>query len=207
MSHRLKVNPSPFPNLIEDGMWPPTLLEAVVSEFPSPMDKRWRRYGTGNEIKFEGPPAMWGPSTHNLFATFAEVTPVLSELFEIDDLTMETIGGGYHLIPPGGLLKRHVDFNRSPETGLYRRLNLLVYLNHDWTDDGGWLELGTPEGLDLTEVAPTFNRTVVFETSDHSWHGHPKPVHRWRFSVAAYYFAPTPPPGYEAEHSTVWHRP
>lgn len=200
----MNITPDPFPHLVEDGLWDSAQLDEIITEFPSPLNTGWRRYGTGNEIKFEGPEPTWGPSTRKLFDRFAEFTPTLSALFRIDDLSMETIGGGYHLIPPGGLLKTHVDFNRSPDTGLYRRLNLLVYLNHDWDDPGGHLELADTGGP-VVDVIPEFNRTVAFETSDHSWHGHPRPVGRWRFSVAAYYFSPEPPPGYQTDHSTVWH--
>jgi len=193
----------PFPHAVVDGHWSDSLLTQVVSEFPSPTDQRWRRYSNSNEGKLEGPPAMWGPSTKILFEAFEVLTPVLSDAFGIPDLSMETIGGGYHLIPPGGRLNVHVDFNRSPDTQLYRRLNLLVFLNHLWTEaDGGWLELHGDDQPIM--IAPEFNRTVVFETSDHSWHGHPVANKRWRFSVAAYYFSPEPPPGYSDDHSTRW---
>jgi Rps23 Pro-64 3,4-dihydroxylase Tpa1-like proline 4-hydroxylase len=57
----------------------------------------------------------------------------------------------------------------------------------------------------VADIAPEFNRTVIFETSDHSWHGHPVPADRWRKSVAAYFFTDEPPEGYHSDHSTVWH--
>jgi hypothetical protein len=192
----------PFPHVVEDGYWPVHLLDLVVSEFPAPTDNRWKRYGNQNEGKLEGPPAMWGHATKELFDQFDALTPLLSGAFEIPDLSMETIGGGYHLIPPGGHLQVHTDFNRSPETRLYRRLNLLVFLNRDWQDPGGLLELHGDDRV--VEIAPEFNRTVVFETSDRSWHGHPYPPRRWRFSCAAYFFSPEPPPGFDGEHSTRW---
>lgn len=192
----------PFPYVVVDDYWPADTLNNVVREFPAPTDPRWKRYGNANEGKFEGPPGMWGPWTQTLFDHFERLTPVLSSAFGIPDLSMETIGGGYHLIPPGGHLQVHTDFNRSPDTKLYRRLNLLVFLNRDWQDPGGLLELHGDDRV--IEIAPEFNRAVVFETSDRSWHGHPHRAFRWRFSVAAYFFSPEPPPGYEGDHSTRW---
>lgn len=193
--------PEPFPHLIVDGHWNPGLLHDVIAEFPPPTDPRWKKYRNSNEGKYEGPPYMWGEYTRDLFDQFAKLTDTLSLAFGIPDLSMETIGGGYHLIPPGGRLAMHTDFNRSPDTDLYRRLNLLVFLNTDWDEDGGRLWLGADGAVG---VAPEFNRMVVFETSDRSWHGHPVSNQRWRFSVAAYFFSPDPPPGYHDDHSTRW---
>lgn len=193
-----------FPHHIIDGHWDTALLEQVRREFPSPHCAGWRRYVNGNELKLEGPPHLWGTATVAFFDMLA-ATPTLTwlqGLFGIDGLHMEPIGGGYHLIPPGGRLAVHTDFNRSPRSGRYRRLNLLVYLNHNWTDPGGCLELW--DGDHVVTVAPEFNRTVIFETSDRSWHGHPEPAHRWRRSVAAYFFTDTPPEGFDGDHSTVW---
>jgi Rps23 Pro-64 3,4-dihydroxylase Tpa1-like proline 4-hydroxylase len=97
----------------------------------------------------------------------------------------------------------HSDFSRSPSTGRYRRVNVLTYLNHDWTDPGGHLELWADDGPTVS-VAPEFGTTVAFITSATSWHGHPKPADRWRASLAAYFFTDDPPPDFR-EQSTVWH--
>lgn len=201
----------PFPHVVVRDGWDDDRLNAVAREFPLPTDPRWVWFDNEHELKLQGPCEMWGDRTRELFAELDDYAPILADLFGIPELSMETIGGGYHLIPPGGHLAIHTDFNRSEDTGLYRRLNLLIYLNHGWvgTNVGprpsldGWLQL---RGDDVRRsIPPEFNTTVIFETSDRSWHGHPVPTHRrWRLSVAAYYFSPEPPPGYRADHSTVW---
>lgn len=200
----LTPTPGPFPHLTLVGHWRPGDLDRVRAEFPDAHDPRWRRYSNAQEGKLEGPAEMWGPATRVLFERFAMLGPSLGEAFGIPDLSMETIGGGYHLIPPGGRLAVHTDFNRSGDSGLYRRLNLITYLNDGWDDEGGYLELWDEHGP-AEVIPPEFNHTVIFETSDRSWHGHPKPAKRARYSVAAYYFSPEPPPGYVTEHSTIWH--
>lgn len=197
------MNRDPFPHWVVDGWWDKDLLADVVEEFPDPADAGWRRYSNGNERKLEGPPAMWGPRTRALFDTIAAWAPTLEVEFEIPGLHMETVGGGYHCIEPGGFLAVHTDFTRSAKTGRFRRLNLLIYLNEDWQDPGGHLELWNA-GCCAVDVPPEFGRTVVFETSGSSWHGHPKPALRWRRSVAAYFFTAEPPPGYTEQRSTVW---
>lgn len=200
----LPVTPDPFPHSVTDGWWDTELLAAVAAEFPDPAVPGWRRFENSSERKLEGPPGLWGPNTRALFDLIEKRVPELEDAFGVRGLVMETIGGGYHLIPPGGHLDIHADFNRSPRSGRYRRLNHLIYLNEVWDDPGGHLELWD-EGGCRESIAPEFNRTVIFETSDHSWHGHPQPAGRWRKSVAAYFFTETPPPGYSAEHSTLWH--
>ena len=98
-------------------------------------------------------------------------------------------------------------------TFLDRRVNVLIYLNQGWTEEnGGALELWN---RDLTEcgsrIAPVFNRTVVFNTTDHSFHGHPDPVRcpagESRKSIAMYYFTTGRPEAERSErHSTIWPR-
>ena len=66
----------------------------------------------------------------------------------------------------------------------------------------GLLVLGEDESV---RIAPEMGRTVIFATSATSWHGHPIPTtHRWRKSIAAYFFSPEPAPGFDEPRSTVW---
>lgn len=197
------VATEPFPYLIADGWWDEKLLDRVIDEFPLVTDPRWKHFRNEHEIKMHGDTDCWGPATHALLDQFREKADALGEAFDIPELTMETVGGGMHLIPPSGHLDVHVDFNRSPDTGLYRRLNLMCYLNPSWMDEGGHLELWNRDGK-AVDVEPELNRTVIFASSEMSWHGHPRPAKRWRLSVAAYYFSPEPPLGYSEEHSTIW---
>ncbi len=199
------IAPAPFPHLVSDGLWPDDLLSAVADEFPAVDAPGWRHYNSATESKLEGPMEMWGPMTCRLFGMFAEKASSIGSLFGFDDLAMETLGGGYHLIPPGGRLAVHTDFNISPDTRRYRVVNLLVYLNEDWTDPGGHLELWDDDRC-VRSVAPEFNRTVMFATSSRSWHGHPWPAKRTRRSVAAYFFTAEQPADHPGNRSTVFHQ-
>lgn len=203
-----KMDPAtyPFPHIVADDLWDSEVLRQVLDEIPE-VNSRWRYSSNSQEEKFGAGPDLWGPKTKELFSTFSDYGSTLSDVFGIEGLQMRTIGGGYHRIAPGGKLGIHTDFNRSPD-GLYRRLNLLVYLNLDWTDaDGGHLELWDHEsGECAVSVLPTFNRSVIFETSSVSFHGHPTPLPgpRDRLSVAAYYFSPEPPKGFSGNQTTVF---
>ena len=51
-----------------------------------------------------------------------------------------------HSIANPGFLKMHADFNWHKKLKLYRRLNVLIYLNKDWDPEwGGDFRLGTKE--------------------------------------------------------------
>ena len=123
-------------------------------------------------------------------------------------------GGGLHQIEPGGFLKIHADFNVHPKLKLDRRLNLLTYLNKDWRDEwGGHLELwNAPMTERRQRIAPLFNRTVVFSTTDTSFHGHPHPLTSppgvTRKSVSLYYYtAGRPQEERSAPHDTIFREP
>lgn len=122
----------------------------------------------------------------------------------------ELAGGGIHITGPGGRLDVHVDFNYIEERKLHRRLNLLLYLNPVWEEGwGGHIQLWDN---DVTECqaafAPAFNRCVVFETSNISYHGvtpisaaSPFP----RQSFATYYYTREAPAHWTGvAHSTIF---
>ena len=55
---------------------------------------------------------------------------------------------------------------------------MLIYLNKNWyTEFGGNLELWDDKMLKaVTSIEPIFNRCVIFNTDEKSYHGHPEPL-------------------------------
>ena len=119
-------------------------------------------------------------------------------------------GGGVHKTLSGGKLSIHTDFGNHPDKPLYRRINLLIYLNPIWQNDWN----GTLQLLDyktrekIVEVHPKMNTAVIFNTSTKALHGNPdtikSPPHIPRYSLALYYFTKT---SFEEDESTgaVWY--
>ncbi len=215
---RAYADADPFPHVVIDDFLPERVAEAVLSEFPPLESDDWQRFDEPRQKKLaSGSASKLGPYTRHVLDQFnsAPFVEFLNALTGIDGLVVDPYfeGGGLHQIARGGLLKVHVDFNRHSRTGLHRRINALLYLNQDWSDDyAGHLELWDRDVSRCgRKVAPLFNRLVVFNTTDTSWHGHPEPLAcpegRSRKSLALYYYTVAPAETRAgADHSTVFRR-
>ena len=98
-------------------------------------------------------------------------------------------GGGYHHTLPGGHLEVHEDFSYHEELDMWRKVNILYYLNRDWKPgDGGELEIWSKDlAVKHVSVQPVFNRVVIFNVNG-TPHGHPTPTKIDRRSLAFYYY-------------------
>jgi len=190
----------PFPHIVVDGLFDDDVLDAVLAEFPSRDAMKWREFDSPSEKKLG--------YYHETSAISKTVRDFLNEMNSFEMLLwLEALtgieglipdpyfgGGGLHQIEPGGFLKIHADFNVHPKLKLDRRLNMLIYLNKEWRDEyGGHLELWSrDQSKCVTKILPIFNRTVIFSTTDTSFHGHPHPLTSppgtSRKSVSLYYY-------------------
>lgn len=207
---------APFPNAVFDNVFDEGFLNEVSAEFPNLAEHEAVSFNrpTAKKLASKGTD-LFGPRTTELmsfltsesFLTFLQRLTGIKETL-ISDPYFE--GGGYHEIKPGGFLKIHSDFNRHERTGLDRRINVLIYLNRDWRDEyGGHFEMWDRGMTDAQKrVAPIFNRMVVFNTDDYSFHGHPDPLtcppDRSRRSLALYYYSNGRPHAeVSGDHSTL----
>ncbi|GAC1358624.1 MAG: hypothetical protein NVSMB31_19010 [Vulcanimicrobiaceae bacterium] len=106
----------------------------------------------------------------------------------------ELHGGGLHQGSDGSYLDIHADFNIHPQLGIYRRLNVLIYLNERWEPQWqGYLELWSRDMQECRQsIEPKFNRCVIMETHDHAFHGYKElhlPAGVTRRSLASYYYS------------------
>ena len=188
----------PFRHLVIDGMFPSALLDRVVTEVPPMSEDHQTTEG-------DGEPGGYGPwSATELGEAGFELTALLhsagflyllSELTGIWQLLPDPYlhGSGYHRVLPGADLSVNLD-RPDYETGLTRRLSLVIFLNEDWKPEhGGEFELWNSDGTRRElAVEPVFNRTVILETADAKYHGVPQtavcPKGRSHNSFTAYYY-------------------
>jgi hypothetical protein len=141
-----------------------------------------------------------------------EFLDLMGYVFDLPNVLADDqlLGGGIHQTGPRGHLDVHVDFNYIADRQLHRRLNILIYFNKDWDPSwGGNIELWDRDvKACVHSFSPTFNRCVVFETSDISYHGVSAvkcPEGQSRKSFAAYYYTREAPPHWDGEsHSTIF---
>ena len=118
---------------------------------------------------------------------------------------------GLHVFPRGGFQSLHRDFRVHPVTGLFHRVNVIVYLNNDWKSEyAGDLELWKSDKTSCERrIAPVAGRTVIFETSSTTLHGVPDPIRcppsMARLSLVSDYF--TERPGPENPRESCFRRP
>ena len=195
------------------------MAERIHAQYPSVHEGNWDATTyIDQKKKFQQSTFATGTMFDDVFRELNS-TRFLQWLKEVTSLEEDLIadetlfGGGLHQSVSGAFLNVHVDYNIHPKTKLHRRLNVLVYLNKDWKDEyEGHLELWdfTEGGKKLMErIAPSFNRCVIFETNEISYHGHPKPLKTppgvSRKSLAVYYYTQTRPQNeLAADHNSVF---
>jgi Rps23 Pro-64 3,4-dihydroxylase Tpa1-like proline 4-hydroxylase len=204
---------APFPHIVLDRLFDAAVLESILRDFPDPRSMQWMQFDNPQEKKLG--------YSHERSTLSETVRGFLNDLNSFEMLLwLEALtgieglipdpyfgGGGLHQIEPGGFLKVHADFNVHPKLKLDRRLNMLIYLNKDWKEEyGGHLELWDRDQKSCRHrILPLFNRTVIFSTTDTSFHGHPHPLTSppgiTRKSVSLYYYTA----GRPAEERSVPH--
>ncbi len=170
----------PFPHIILDDFLTADYANALLNTFPA--------FEQGNAMGDDG--KLGGKSTNDRVRRLGNAYQSLDMLIQspeflqwlgratnIEHLLYDPfyLGGGTHENKNGVSLNAHIDFNLHPSERWHRRLNLIVYLNPVWRAEwGGALELFRnphENGFADVSIVPVFNRGVIFETSEHSWHG------------------------------------
>lgn len=199
--------------VIEDFLEPQTAARAARA-FPNPQQMEIAFAGLPEVKNAEQRIGLLDPVFRAIFDEMRSPRFMrwLSSVTQIPDLTSdpELHGGGLHQGADGSYLDVHADFNVHPQLGLYRRLNVLIYLNETWQPGWqGYLELWSRDMKECRQyIEPTFNRCVIMETHDHAFHGYKElrlPPGTTRKSLATYYYsAQRSDSQTEEKHDTVF---
>jgi hypothetical protein len=192
----------PFDYCVVDNFLNPDFASDVSDEFPDYNDGKLFVYD--NPLEHKKALNNWNAfpkKTYKLFEllvsfNFAEIISKQLNLKLFPDPGLH--GGGWHMHGIGGNLNPHLDYSIHPKSGLMRKLNIIIYLSKDLLPHyGGHLGLWSRSNSDKyplsleREIEPVFNRAVVFDTTQDSWHGMSRPLlvpaGVYRKSIAVYY--------------------
>ena len=211
----------PFRHVVIDDFLEPSACEALLRDFPAFNEKYAadEHGGVGRKAVVERAASIspFYRSFHD-YINSAPFLGAMSALTGIDDLISDPtlFGGGTHENLAGQGLNVHVDFNIDERRMLHRRVNLLIYLNKEWDEAwGGAIELHSDPFNPLVDewksYLPLFNRAVLFETNEYSWHGFqrivlpPGKTHLSRKSFSIYlYTKDRPAEEVVAPHTTFY---
>ena len=212
----------PFQYIIMDEFIPVAFARDAMDAFPPMSDETWdHTHDEGIEVKsrttwkseFDIPETL--VDAIRVFNS-APVLKAIGEVFDIPKLMPDPYfsGGGLNVSEKGGHLDVHVDGNYHDASGMNRRVNLLLYLNPNWQEDwGGEFGVYAEDGEELVKaIEPLFNRCVIFDSHDKSYHGLPNPINfpadDPRRSIILYYYTVAPRPtetvSVEEPHSALW---
>lgn len=197
----------PFDHIVIDNFLEEPLARQLASEFMDYSNPNWFNYNNPLEHKktnnnwYHFPPATYSFMSFLNSPSFIKKIESISSIPNlIPDIGLH--GAGWHIHGRGGKLNIHLDYSIHPKLKLLRKLNLILYLSEEWNPEwGGGLELwshdektGKPLKVE-TVVEVKFNRAILFDTTQYSWHGFPNPLNCpdgvYRKSIAMYYLVET----------------
>jgi 2OG-Fe(II) oxygenase superfamily len=199
-NRRTYQSAQPYPHIVLDNFLEETAAQNALDGFPAVKDAGWIHYVHVNERKHGLnkmdllPPAVRAVIEECNSPRFVAY---VSELTGIPGLLPDEMleGGGLHQSKRNGFLNIHADFTVHPHKRHWkRRVNLLIYLNKDWQPEyNGDLELWDRQMKgQVRKISPVYNRCVIFNTDEDSYHGLPEPIlcpeEMTRKSIALYYF-------------------
>jgi Rps23 Pro-64 3,4-dihydroxylase Tpa1-like proline 4-hydroxylase len=214
----------PFQHIVIDDAIDTDLAEKMYGAFPPLNDQIWEHENDADiEIKAR---TKW-KSEFDVPEHIVDAVRILNSSIILEGIAQRLSipklipdpyfsGGGLNSTSKGGLLDVHVDGNYHDMMGLHRRVNAILYLNPGWTQDWGGEFGAYDENGDvlIKKIPPLFNRLVVFDTHDKSYHGLPDPINFpenvQRKSLILYYYTAAKRPRdvteIEEPHSALWKR-
>jgi Rps23 Pro-64 3,4-dihydroxylase Tpa1-like proline 4-hydroxylase len=192
----------PFNHCVVDDFVEPEFFELLHNEFLSYDSPKWFYYH--NAIEDKKALNDWNAFPSNTYKFFSylnspEFVQRLSVLVGTPLFADHGLhGGGWHSHGAGGNLNPHFDYSIHPKAGLERKINIIIYASKELQPEHGghlglWDSSNGPDrpGELITEIQPRFNRAVIFDTTQQSWHGMSRPLTQppgiFRKSFAIYY--------------------
>lgn len=204
LSYEFKNN-KPFNHVIIDNFWKKDIADEIVKDYDIITSDEKNFYVYDNPIEKKLVVNHWDKFPKTTYTAFSylnslEFLNILEKITNIDNLKTDVglHGGGCHVHPKGGKLNIHLDYSIHPKLKLERKLNIIIYMTPNWMSGwGGNLQLWSHDDINNSPkkcekaIDIKFNRAVIFDTTQNSWHGLPDELNLpngiKRQSMAVYY--------------------
>lgn len=192
-------NAVPFKHIIIDNFLDEDVARKIDASFP-PMNKMKTIYKGLNENKAEDSTfenfseVIQNLNTYCNSNHFIEWITSITGIADLQSIS-DRLASGLHQGGNKSFLDIHIDYNIHPIKKLQRKLNMIIFFNDGWKSSwGGLLELWSKEKC-LEKIIPSFNRMVLFECNEMSYHGYDVitcPPTTTRKSYYHYFFCTAP---------------
>jgi len=182
----------PYKYVVIDNFFNKEDCDRFSDSHPTPTDKRWFKFRDkikGKKNIFEqkmigiAHPDSLPKECYNIIKelTSQNFVDMLEKITGIEGILNDTyneIGqwSGVRGMFPGAYQSIHSDARKHPFLGIEKKITLIGYLNKEWKeDDAGYTEVWTNDMSTCYErVNPLYNRVMIFENTEKSYHGVPE---------------------------------
>lgn len=190
-----------------DNLLPNKIAMQIPENFPKPRQMRVLSSSGECKLKFihlKNTPPLLQDITHALQDT--RVIAAIENITQFQQLEPDPSydAGGVTALPKGYFINPHIDNSHDTKKNKYRILNLLYYVSPNWKqENGGNFELWDEDVSNRVIIPCFFNRLVVMETNQTSWHGvSPVTIKAPRCCIFNYLFSDLAPSGKDYFHKT-----
>jgi Rps23 Pro-64 3,4-dihydroxylase Tpa1-like proline 4-hydroxylase len=200
----LKIEKYPFDHIVINDFLSDEFIEIINVNFPQEVNEEiFYKYENPLEVKFCSKNINVLPTDFKILLSYLmspKLINFLEKLFDLELLNDPILhGGGLHLHRLGGILSPHLDYSIHPILKFQRVLNLILYLTKNKKSIRGGLKLyhvnskgDGPDYDNFKLIDNLYNRAVIFNTTQNSWHGIDGPLddltnNELRKSFAIYY--------------------
>ena len=161
--------------------------KCLQKEIIESSDVYWDRYDNPFEKKYTWRDKNNLPPTSKILFDYLHTPDFISFLSEFTNykLLEDKSKIGDHKFNTGDKLHIPVDAGTHPKKNLKKIIQTGIYLSYNWTKEcGGNIEFWDGDNSQNNDakiynkknfIEPIFNRCIIFENNDYSWHGAPSP--------------------------------
>ena len=216
-NHKKYIKNKPFPHIYFDNFLPKNVALAISKEYPkiNERNKNWKVHKNKNVIRYFLEDSSRYKEKMQIFSmilnsrrfilfleTLTGIKSIISDPF--------FMGGGAMTTGSGGFLKVHADFNYYNKIKMYRRINIIIYLNEEWEESwNGNLEFWSEDMIKKQSYSPKLNTAIIFHVHDKAFHGYPDKINCpdtiGRKSINLYYYTEENDElQNKVPHKTIW---